>query len=44
MNIGTFALICAALMSPIAVIGIWHNEPPKKEEKTIRYPYPKELL
>ena len=43
MNIGIFALIMAALMSPIAVIGIKYNEPPKREEKKIRYPYPREL-
>ena len=43
MNIGTFALLCAALMSPIAIIGIRYNEPPKKQEKKIKYPYPKEL-
>ena len=43
MNIGVFALIMAALMSPIAVIGIKYNEPPKREEKKIRYPYPREL-
>lgn len=43
MNIGTFAVIISVLMSPIAIAGIWYNEPPKKQEKKIKYPYPKEL-
>lgn len=43
MGIGVFALICAALMSPIAIIGIWHNDPPKMEEKVVHFPYPREL-
>lgn len=43
MGIGIFALICAALMAPIAVVGIRYNGPPVLEEKKIRYPYPEEL-
>ena len=43
MGIGIFALICAAIMSPIALLGIKYNRPPERKEKRIRYPYPKEL-
>ena len=43
MNIGTFALICAALMAPIAVMGIKYNKPPERKEKPVRFPYPEEL-
>ena len=43
MNLGIFALICAALMAPIALIGIKYNKPPQKTEKAVRYPYPREL-
>lgn len=43
MNIGIFALILAAAMSPIALIGIRYNKPPEKKEKQIVYPYPREL-
>lgn len=43
MNLGIFALICAALMSPVAIIGIKYNKPPVKQEKAVIYPYPREL-
>ena len=43
MNIGVFALICAAAMLPIALLGLRYNEPPKREEKPLRYSYPREL-
>lgn len=43
MNIGIFALVCAAFMSPIALIGIRYNKPPEKESKSVTYPYPREL-
>ena len=46
MNIGVFALAVAAVLAPIVVIGELcgaTHEPPKREEKTIRYPFPEEL-
>ena len=43
MGIGVFALICCALMAPIAIAGIRYDRPPVLEEKKIRYPYPEEL-
>lgn len=43
MGIGVFALICAAIMAPFALMGIRYNKPPEKKEKQIVYPYPKEL-
>lgn len=43
MGIGVFALICAAAMSPIALIGLKYNKPPERKEKPLSYPYPREL-
>ena len=43
MGIGIFALLCAAVMAPIALIGIRYNKPPERKEKPVRYPYPREL-
>ena len=43
MGIGVFALICAAAMSPFALIGVWYNKPPERKEKPLSYPYPREL-
>ena len=43
MNIGYLALAVAAALAPIAILGEVHPTPPKREEKTIRYPYPEEL-
>ena len=43
MNIGYLALAVAAALAPIAILGEVYQTPPKREEKTIRYPYPEEL-
>lgn len=46
MNIGIFALAVAAVLAPIALIGELSgatNEPPRREEKAVRYPFPEEL-
>lgn len=43
MNIGILALAFAAILAPIALVGEAYNKPPVKQEKTVSYPFPREL-
>lgn len=43
MGIGILALAVAAIFAPIALIGDPFNKPPEKKEKSVIYPYPREL-
>lgn len=43
MNIGILALAFAAVLLPISLLGAAGSKPPERQEKAVRYPYPKEL-
>ena len=43
MPIGILALVIGAIFLLISYIGIRDEEPPVREEKTVRYPYPREI-
>ena len=43
MAIGILALAIGSICIWISSIGISEVEPPKKSEKMVRYPYPKEI-
>ena len=43
MAIGILALIIGGILSAISASGIREVEPPKRTEKRIDYPFPKEI-
>ena len=43
MNIGILAFIVSVILLCISAMGISKVEPPKRTEKRIEYPFPKEI-